>query len=153
MAMNLFAYGLLQHADVLQQLIGEPLNGEVATLPGYTRRQLLLSGFKPCAMAVPEDGHSLSGVLFRDVSPSALAAMDAFEMLDEQIYRRETVSVSTAAGENVACEVYLQGAALTDDNLGDPWCETSFMEEYYQHYVEVMVPEFLAARQIGRPQE
>ncbi|WP_439135042.1 gamma-glutamylcyclotransferase family protein [Pseudomaricurvus sp.] len=141
---NLFAYGLLQHEPVLRQLIGESLQGETATLQDYTRRQLLLPGFKPCAMAVPQAGQFLQGMLFRGVSPAALAVMDQFEMIDEQIYRRDTVKVVTASGESVACEMYLQGSATTEENLGDVWCESTFMEQYFDHYVDEMIPDFVA---------
>lgn len=143
MAINLFTYGLLQHGDVLRQLIGESLQGETAKLQDYTRRQLVLPGFNPCAMAVPTSGQFLQGMLFRGVSPAALAVMDKFEMIDEEIYRRDSVQVVTASGERVACDVYLQGSAITEENLGDVWCESTFMEKYYSHYVSEMIPAFM----------
>lgn len=143
MTINLFAYGLLQHGDVLRQLIGDSLQGETAKIQDYTRRQLILPGFKPCAMAVPQDGQFLQGMLFRGVSPEALSVMDKFEMIDEQIYRRDTVQVVTASGESVSCYMYLQGAAITEENLGELWCETTFMEAYYEHYVSEMIPAFV----------
>ena len=151
MSISVFAYGLLQHREILTQLfLGlqerektlSCVSFEPACLTGYSRRTLQFDSYPPCAMAVEQASSTIRGVLISGLSRAQLAVMDEFEMLDEGIYRRSCLSVELECGEDTLAEVYLAGAAITEDALGGEWDETDFMRSYYRTYVEEVVPEF-----------
>lgn len=157
MSVSVFAYGLLQHREVLTQLFlgleecEKSLSGlsfEPASLSGFARRTLQFDSYPPCAMAVEDASSTIKGVLVSGVSKAQLEVMDAFEMLDEGIYRRSCLTVELESGEQSLAEVYLTGAKISDEALGGDWDEAEFMRRYYRAYVEKVVPEF--AEEAGR---
>ncbi len=139
MSANIFAYGLLQHPAVLQQLLPRLPDLQPAYIEGYVRRTLNYPGFNPCAMAVEQAGQRLQGVLLGGVDEEALAILDKFEALEQGIYRRETIEAVTEGGARV-CELYTVGHALTDEHVGELWCEQNFLREHLQDYIDRVVP-------------
>ena len=89
--MNLFVYGTLCDAALVQRLTGRTFLMEPAFLGGYRR-------FEPPGSypyITPEAASGVHGQLLRDVDAAALQALDAYE--DEgRLYRRVDVQVTAA---------------------------------------------------------
>lgn len=96
----IFTYGSLMCADIMTRVAGEPLLACAATLKGY--RRYLVHG-QEYPSIVKEDGASVEGLIYKDVSVEALRRLDAFE---GSWYRRFPVEVSTDQGLRAA-EAYV----------------------------------------------
>lgn len=142
MTVDLFVYGLLQHPEVLQPLIGWVPDMTPARLEGHVRRVLVHEDFEPCAVAVAEPGQAIEGVVLHGLNARSLAQLDVFEVVDQGIYQRAPVMVCLASGESLACEVYLRGAALADTHLGGHWNQANFQQEHMDYVLTELVPRF-----------
>jgi gamma-glutamylcyclotransferase (GGCT)/AIG2-like uncharacterized protein YtfP len=94
--MHVFTYGTLMFPPVWHEVTGSLAFGKAATLVGFERRALRGRTY-PGLVEAP-DG-STEGILYVDVSETALRRLDAFEG-DE--YERATVTVQTHGGPRTA---------------------------------------------------
>ncbi|ROS00101.1 gamma-glutamyl AIG2-like cyclotransferase [Sinobacterium caligoides] len=141
--MNVFAYGLLKYPDMLTTLLGERIQLCQATLPDYSRRTIKEAEVPAVAVVIPKTGETVEGSLLLDVDERGIKVLDAFEMLEQGWYRRDTVQVQVADAEEVVeAQVYLAGPAITAYSNGD-WDESAFIEKHYQAYIETIIPAFL----------
>lgn len=116
---HFFAYGTLMDAAVLAAATGLRLAGAPAQLDGH--RRCALHGL-PWPALVPDVAARVDGVLYRDLSPPAFAALDAFEGAD---YRRVAVHVRAADGRLLPAQAYLwQGPAAL---LAGDWDFAAFL--------------------------
>ncbi len=91
--MNLFAYGTLMWTEVLESVIGRPLAGVPATLPGY--RRIRIKGVHYPAV-ISSGNDEVTGVLYDGLSEADFRNLDRFE---GEEYERLTVCVAGKAAE------------------------------------------------------
>ena len=85
--MNVFAYGTLTFAQVMETVTGMAFTCESALLPGFARYGLRGESYPAL---VPEAARATDGILWRDVDDASLQQLDAFE---GAWYERAIVSV------------------------------------------------------------
>lgn len=116
--MHIFTYGSLMFPEIWQRVVCGNYRSATATLPGFARYALAddtYPGMVAQAKAVVE------GLLYYDVAPPDLAALDAFEGRE---YRREKVNVVIESGETVIACTYI---FLAEQRLsGLPWEPQAF---------------------------
>lgn len=98
---KIFAYGTLQLPDVMRAVIGDVFPSKPARLHDYARyciRSRVYPGLRR------EPGSFTDGILYENVPPRALKALDAFE---DDFYRRETLTVIAQGGIRTDAEVYV----------------------------------------------
>ncbi|CAI8944216.1 gamma-glutamylcyclotransferase family protein [Methylocaldum szegediense] len=98
---KVFAYGTLQLPDVMRAVTGDVFPSKPARLHDYARyciRGRVYPGLRR------EPGSFTDGILYENVPPRALRALDAFE---DDFYRRESLTVITSGEVPVDAEVYL----------------------------------------------
>ncbi|MDF7799646.1 gamma-glutamylcyclotransferase [Pontiellaceae bacterium B1224] len=120
--MNLFAYGTLMWPDVLEAVMGRRLNGEKATLSGYTRRRVKGQHY-PAVFQASEE--SVEGILYTGLTGKEFQCLDAFEGVE---YER----VELAFGDTTAF-VYV---------LSNDWKHIAESEHWLP---EMLKPEHLSA--------
>jgi gamma-glutamylcyclotransferase (GGCT)/AIG2-like uncharacterized protein YtfP len=84
---HLFAYGTLMCEDIMSEVAGCRLPNVPGKLRGYSRRTV--KGEIYPALVQDEAGQ-VSGLVFRDVPPSAWERLDRFE---GELYRRQSVQI------------------------------------------------------------
>lgn len=123
MACHIFTYGSLMFAQVWQRVVRGDYGCAPARLDDYARFAIAGETY-PGMIAQP--GAKVAGVLYFDVAPPDIAALDAFEG-DE--YRREAVRVTLETGETVEAGSYLY---LLPQKLSDsPWLPEAFQMERF----------------------
>jgi gamma-glutamylcyclotransferase (GGCT)/AIG2-like uncharacterized protein YtfP len=125
---GLFAYGTLQIAEILVQLIGRPLPALHAVLVGY---RCFRVSEKPYPAIIAEPGASVSGLLQTDVSPAELALLDRYE---GDFYERRLVELQTAGGA-VPGFAYVLRAAHREQLSGEEWDLARFRRDHLAHYL------------------
>ncbi len=108
MTRHCFTYGSLMCEEIMFAVCGAPAAAAPATLVGYRRHPVAGEAYPGM---LPTAGAQVDGVLYRDLTPAALARLDAFEGPQ---YRRETVSVRLADGSTVEAETYVFRAEFAD---------------------------------------
>ncbi len=88
MTRSIFTYGSLMFERVWRHVVAGRYDRLPATLQGF-RRQRVRGASYPSLQRC--DGHVVAGIVYLDVAPADLAALDAFEGED---YRRITVQVA-----------------------------------------------------------
>ncbi|RJF97142.1 gamma-glutamylcyclotransferase family protein [Noviherbaspirillum saxi] len=118
-----FTYGSLMFPEVWNRVVRGDYRSLPATLPGHARFVLKNETY-PGVIAQP--GQSVAGLLYFDVSPQDVVALDAFEG-DE--YRRVAVGVTLDSGETVEAQAYLY---LLPQKLSDsPWLPEAFQMQRF----------------------
>lgn len=116
--MHIFTYGSLMFPEIWQRVVRGNYRSATATLPGFARYALADDTY-PGMVAQAEA--AVEGVLYYDVAPPDLAALDAFEGRE---YRREKVNVVIESGETVIACTYI---FLAEQRLsGLPWEPQAF---------------------------
>lgn len=123
MACHIFTYGSLMFAQVWQRVVRADYRSAPARLDGYARFAIHDETYPGM---VAQAGASVAGVLYFDVAPPDVAALDAFEGIE---YRRDMVRVTLDTGETVdaAAYVYLLPRKLSDS----PWLPEAFQMERF----------------------
>jgi gamma-glutamylcyclotransferase (GGCT)/AIG2-like uncharacterized protein YtfP len=107
--MDLFFYGSLTDPGLLKTLTGKHFATEPARLSGYQR----VRPKRGYPYVRPHDGHSVHGVLVRDVDEHSRQRLDEYEG-EGELYLRTMVFVEAAARTH-PCEVYLANPSLLTD--------------------------------------
>lgn len=116
-----FTYGSLMCADIFRAIARQSCPAEPAHLAGYRRHPVRgedYPGIRPAA------GAAVDGVLYRGLSATALARLDAFEGTQ---YRRETVTVRTGSGALIPAWVYVFHPAQTHRLGRGDWDADAFL--------------------------
>ncbi len=129
MSHTVFVYGTLQFGDVLAAVIGRRLEGQAATLHGYARYAVKQ---QPFPGIVPEPTCEVRGLVYRDIDPVALARIDEFE---GELYRRETVRVSTDDGLELDAQAYVVRPRFRSLLADHAWDEETFARRWRERYV------------------
>lgn len=112
--MHVFVYGSLVDPQQLDAVLGHRHMGErlAARLAGYTR----VTSAYPYPYLVESAGDRVDGILIMDLAPEDVSVLDAYEEVDEAVYRREHVHVDVfGCGPRSLClpaEVYVAGPRL-----------------------------------------
>ncbi len=116
--MHIFTYGSLMFPEIWQRVVRGNYVSATATLPGFARYALADDTYPGM---VAQANATVEGVLYYDVAPQDLAALDAFEGSE---YRREDVNVVIESGESVIACTYI---FLAEQRLsGLPWEPQAF---------------------------
>lgn len=99
--MNLFAYGTLMCADIMQQVAGCLPDQAPASLGNY--RRCRISGEEYPAIA-GQPGAAVQGLVYLDVPEAAWLRLDRFE---GGMYARRTVLVDCPDGKSLAADTYV----------------------------------------------
>jgi len=118
-----FTYGSLMCTDIMFGVAGLALEYEAATLREHSRHPVAGETYPGM---IPAAGAAVSGVLYRDVPPAALARLDAFE--GEQ-YLRLTVQVELADGRMAAADTYVFRPEFAHLLAGGEWDFDGFLAE------------------------
>lgn len=120
----MFAYGTLAVPEVMFAVTGRPFAGLPARLANHARYRLRGQDYPGIR---PLTGASTEGVIYLGLDKKAWKACDTFE--DDGYYRRETVTVTTAAGTSYEARAYLIGPEHYA-RLGDEaWSIDAFREK------------------------
>jgi gamma-glutamylcyclotransferase (GGCT)/AIG2-like uncharacterized protein YtfP len=105
---DLFVYGTLLLAAVIEALIGRVPPRVPATLPGYRRYRVIGEVFPAIAA---EPAARVDGLVYRGLDQAEWGILDAFE---SSIYTRVRVEVRTAPGTAMTADAYV----IADDQAG-----------------------------------
>lgn len=89
------------HGAIFQRVTGEALRGEHARLHGFRRYAVIGEDYPGI---VTFSGHTVSGVLYREISPQLFHRLDMFE---GEMYQRTSVTVDLPSDKNIDAEVYV----------------------------------------------
>lgn len=118
MPVHVFTYGSLMFAPVWQRVVRGRYRSTPAHLDGHMRFAIRDETYPGM---VASAGGRVDGVLYLDVAPADLIALDAFE---GDAYRRDTVRVTLAGGEEFVADTYIY---LFPQKLSDlPWIAEEF---------------------------
>jgi gamma-glutamylcyclotransferase (GGCT)/AIG2-like uncharacterized protein YtfP len=97
---NLFCYGTLMHAPIMQVVCGVVPPSIRAQLEGYARYGVRAHPFPGIVL---EPGGMVEGILYQGVSPVMLQRLDAYE---SDFYQRVDVIVRDSTGATFAASTY-----------------------------------------------
>jgi gamma-glutamylcyclotransferase (GGCT)/AIG2-like uncharacterized protein YtfP len=128
--MNLFTYGSLMFPEVWERVTGLCGAGQPASLADHAARRIRGQTYPALVTGV---GESTEGVLYADVTPEAVARLDAFE---GPFYERVMVGVSL--GDGAATRAWVYRAALPDDPdiLAECWDPERFQREHLGRFLQ-----------------
>jgi gamma-glutamylcyclotransferase (GGCT)/AIG2-like uncharacterized protein YtfP len=124
---HIFTYGSLMFPQVWERVVRGHYRSTPATITGFAR--YALAGATYPGM-VAQSGGSVAGVLYFDVDPPDVDALDAFEGAE---YRRDRLTVRLDSGTEIAADsyIFLQPLRLSEQ----PWRPEAFqMERFLQTY-------------------
>ncbi len=113
--MNLFTYGTLMFPEVWARVALEECPVRRAVLHGYEARRLSGVTF-PGLIEAP--GVSTPGLLYLNVSPEAMARLDAYE---DDFYLRVPLTVEVEDGGTMEAQVYLMAPDRRENVLPERW--------------------------------
>lgn len=124
--MNVFTYGSLMFPEVWTRVVRGVYRSAVGTVTDCRRHAIAQETYPGMVRAEPDSGASVTGIVYFDIDPADVVALDAFEGAD---YRRETVDVTLDTGETVQADTYfyLPTARLLDD----PWEPDAFQMQRF----------------------
>lgn len=123
MSTHIFTYGSLMFPPVWQRVVRGSYRSAAARLDDHARFEIRNETYPG---VIAQAGASVSGMLYFDVSPPDVAALDAFEGIE---YRRDSVLVRLESGASVAAGtyIYLQPQKLSKS----PWLPEEFQMERF----------------------
>jgi len=130
---RLFCYGTLQIPAVLEAVIGRPLTGVRAYLPGYAPFQVRQAEY-PGLVRSP--GNATPGRLYRDATAAEIAVLDRFE---GRLYRRRGQVVVMANGLRIQAWVYMVAAGRHKQVTATPWRLERFLRTEYPRFMKRFV--------------
>ena len=143
---DVFAYGVLMHAELLRALTGRRFATRRATLHAFQRYTLDKDGWPAIPVIVGEPGASVPGVLVLDVDDEALRLIDDFEDVEYGLYDKRSVEVVVESEQSSQALAYVAGREAMGC-LAGVWSPERFVERHYREYLERIIPRFLAARE------
>jgi gamma-glutamylcyclotransferase (GGCT)/AIG2-like uncharacterized protein YtfP len=130
--LHVFTYGSLMYPDVFLQVTG--CNPEsVTAVAHHWSRYGLKNRTYPGAIPDFRKSASIAGVIWLDVTPMALAALDRFEGHE---YRRVAIEVISQLGPHRA-QIY---EWLMPDELDGAWDPIEFERSHRQNFAQIHAP-------------
>jgi gamma-glutamylcyclotransferase (GGCT)/AIG2-like uncharacterized protein YtfP len=133
MTLPLFCYGTLQSTAVMKRVTGHQRIGEKVVLFDYARYRVRNAVYPGI---VSKRGSCVDGILYDDVSDSALKALDEFEG-DE--YRRQIVDVTRNDGSCRKALVYVVRDDKRDILADEGWDLDTFLNHDIDQFVKSRV--------------
>lgn len=130
---RLFCYGTLQVPAVMQAVIGRPLRGVDAALPGFGAFQVLRAEYPGL---LPSRSQTTRGILYGDLARDELAVLDRFE---GPLYRRRHQIVRLADGRRVQAWTYMVRPGHYRQLTAVPWRLERFMRSQYPRFMKRFV--------------
>lgn len=130
---RLFCYGTLQIPEVLEAVIGNPLRGIRAVLPGYAAYQVRRAEY-PGLVRSP--GNMTSGRLYHQVTPMELNVLDRFE---GRLYQRQSHVVVKDSGQRIQAWVYMVIPGRQKQVTTKPWHLDRFLRTEYHRFMRRFV--------------
>ena len=127
--MDLFCYGSLEFAEVMQAVTGRTFAAEPAWLPDFARYRVR-DGEYPGL--VREPGARTAGTLFRGLDAASREALDRFE---GALYERQVRQVELRDGRREAADVYVVVAARRAELTREPWDKARFGRDHLETFL------------------
>jgi gamma-glutamylcyclotransferase (GGCT)/AIG2-like uncharacterized protein YtfP len=124
--MNLFAYGTLMDPEIMAQVSGSVCRSETATLHQYVRKKVRGEVYPAI---IEQQGSSVDGVVYFDVSEAACERLDTFE---GSLYVRTETAVICNNGECVKAYAYVIKAGHGHQLSGADWNYEKFLANHKQ---------------------
>lgn len=119
--MNLFAYGTLMCAEIMQQVAGSLPPAAPAALGNYRRCRISNEEY-PAIVGQP--GAAVQGLVYLAVPAAAWLRLDRFE---GEMYARRTVLVDGADGKSLAADTYVIRDEFAHLLLPAEWSYAEFL--------------------------
>ena len=129
---NLFTYGTLMCAQIMEAVSGCRLPRTPAKLGGYRRRGVTGQWYPAI---VPRAGECVEGVVYRNVPPPAWRSVDTYE---GQMYRRERVKVRSLDGESLVAWTYVFRPEYRRYLSRSDWSYPAFLRNAKAAYLETL---------------
>ncbi len=127
--MNLFAYGSLMFPEVWNRVTGLTTPGTPVRLTDHAARRLRDVNYPALIYAA---GEETNGVLYADITPPVLAALDAFE---GAFYERVMLGVLEEQGSATSAWVYRAASPRHPDILPERWEAPRFEREHLREFL------------------
>lgn len=101
MTKHLFAYGTLQHPDIISFVLHRTPEAQSAILSDFVRYGIKDENFPGI---IPYPNALTDGTLFLAITEEEWTRLDEYE---SDLYERKTVQVATSAGDTVKAEAYV----------------------------------------------
>lgn len=134
MSTELFVYGTLELAQLIEALIGRRPPSAVATLPGYRRG--MLEGRRYPGI-VPAQGEQVRGSVISGLDGDAVARIDAFES-DEYDRLEVTAVLPDRGGVEHRVFAYVVAPPFRDLVTVQPWDADRFARLHLAEYVAAL---------------
>ena len=128
--MHVFVYGSLMSEKVWSIVVSKSYAKAWATLNGFTRKRI---EDKVYPAIFEEEGSSVRGIVYFNISEEDLENLDAFEGKD---YSRKTVKAIDEDGAEIMCETYTANAALRNKCLSEDWDFNEFIQNDLLFFLE-----------------
>jgi gamma-glutamylcyclotransferase (GGCT)/AIG2-like uncharacterized protein YtfP len=129
---NIFTYGSLMSEDIMTLVAGCAAPSEPATLHNFRRVKIRNEEYPAI---FPQNGNTVSGVLYYNLSAKALERLDHFE---GEYYTRETITVQTASDGPCQAMAYVFKPAYYQLLTDEQWHFAEFLAtgkaRFMQHY-------------------
>jgi gamma-glutamylcyclotransferase (GGCT)/AIG2-like uncharacterized protein YtfP len=123
---NVFTYGSLMFPQVWRRVVAGDYRALPATASGHARYAVSAETYPGM---VAQSGSAVEGVLYLDVGPEDLAALDRFEGGD---YRRDTIEVVLEDGSTLSAAAYIY---IGDRLSAAAWDPAAFeLQRFMQTY-------------------
>jgi gamma-glutamylcyclotransferase (GGCT)/AIG2-like uncharacterized protein YtfP len=129
--MNVFTYGSLMYAEVIEALTACHFSFEDVALPGFERRAL--TGKKYPGLR-EETKSSVDGRLWFDVDEGSLRMLDLFE---DPLYERRSVEIMSKSRGLIEARAYVVPPKLERTFAPEPWDKDAFEANHLEQYVSM----------------
>ena len=119
--MHIFTYGTLMFPAVWQAVVGQSFRTVPGTLRGFAIYRVADAVF-PGVVAARDDS-AVRGVIYLDVDAAAVQRLDQFE---DEIYRRETLSIECDDGRSLPADTYIVPSEYSAALTNEPWTAEEF---------------------------
>jgi hypothetical protein len=125
---HLYAYGTLQLPEIVSQIVGRPLSAQPATLLGYVRFRV---ADRVYPAIVEEPAGEVTGVVYRDLSPTELTRLDVYE---GDLYERRQISVVVGA-RSLLASTYVLRPEHSHRLSSELWDLEHFRRDHLESYL------------------
>jgi gamma-glutamylcyclotransferase (GGCT)/AIG2-like uncharacterized protein YtfP len=124
----LYTYGTLQVPAIIALIVGRPLVGQPARLPGYSRFRIQNRVYPAI---IPAAGGDVPGILYPGLEVAELERLDHYE---GEIYERRELNVLVAEESVPAC-TYVLRPEHVHRLSEEPWDLGQFEREHLASYL------------------
>jgi gamma-glutamylcyclotransferase (GGCT)/AIG2-like uncharacterized protein YtfP len=126
--MHLFVYGTLMDSEIMTQVSGAPHRYCNAKLHHYVRKMVRGEVYPAI---IKQEGGSVDGIIYCNVSSTALNRLDRFE---GDFYVRTGVETICDDGEHVRAQTYVITADSAHHLSNEDWSYDNFITNHKQRF-------------------